>query len=195
MTLEFSRRGFTLVELIVVVAILGVLAVILIVVIEPLKRISMARDAGRISNIKQISQALESYAAKNGHYPVTTQDADDVSIGCWGNWTAGTTLISDPSHRFLQALIDDGDAKTIPLEKYPISGTTPWAGWWSCSYRYVVTNIGSPDCRYAVIFTDLENVESRPGGPGSDYRPACVSAVNWGEGRPNASDFVIYLKE
>jgi prepilin-type N-terminal cleavage/methylation domain-containing protein len=68
-----SRKGFTLVELLIVVAIIGILASVVIVGLAPTQR--SGRDARRISDIRQVQTALELYYAKCGYYPGTTQAA------------------------------------------------------------------------------------------------------------------------
>lgn len=59
--------GFTLVELLVVIAIIGLLASIVLASLSTSK--SKARDAKRISDIKTIQLALETYYNDNQYYP------------------------------------------------------------------------------------------------------------------------------
>jgi len=61
------RRGFTLIELLVVIAIIGVLASIIIAALSS-SRVS-ARDAERVSDIRQIRYALELYRSDFNTYP------------------------------------------------------------------------------------------------------------------------------
>lgn len=64
------KKGFTLIELIVVMAVLGVLATIVIVAVNPLEQISRGRDTARLSAITQVGQALVGYRiANNGIFP------------------------------------------------------------------------------------------------------------------------------
>lgn len=60
-------RAFTLIELLVVVAIIGVLASVVLASLNTAR--AKARDARRLSDVKQIQTALELYFDVNGHYP------------------------------------------------------------------------------------------------------------------------------
>ncbi|MBL7141892.1 prepilin-type N-terminal cleavage/methylation domain-containing protein [Patescibacteria group bacterium] len=64
-----NKKGFTLIELLVVVAIMGLLAALAIVALNQAR--ARARDARRISDIKQIQTALELYYMDLYGYPGT----------------------------------------------------------------------------------------------------------------------------
>lgn len=62
-----TRRAFTLVELLVVIAIIGLLSSIAVVSLGNAR--IKARDAKRMADLKQISQAIEMYANNSGALP------------------------------------------------------------------------------------------------------------------------------
>ncbi len=66
-----SRRGFTLIEVLVVVAILGILAAI--VVPRIMDRPDEARRVAAKQDVASIVQALKLYRLDNGFYPSTDQ--------------------------------------------------------------------------------------------------------------------------
>ncbi len=61
------KKGFTLVELLVVIAIIGILSTLSVVSLNSAR--AKARDARRLSDIKQIRTALEMYFDSNMSYP------------------------------------------------------------------------------------------------------------------------------
>ncbi len=61
------RRGFTLIELMIVIVILGVLMGTILPRLTGAQ--SRARDTGRIADLNTIAQALETYYDDNGQYP------------------------------------------------------------------------------------------------------------------------------
>lgn len=62
-----TRRGFTLIELLVVIAIIGLLSTLAVVAMSNARQ--KARDAKRVSDIKQIQSALDLYATDKNGYP------------------------------------------------------------------------------------------------------------------------------
>ena len=65
--LQFSKKGFTLVELLVVMAIIGILASVGVASYSQSR--AAARDAKRISDISKLQIAIEQYYNANGGYP------------------------------------------------------------------------------------------------------------------------------
>ena len=61
------RRGFTIVELLIVIVVIGVLAAISIAAYNSVQ--SKARDSSRIAKLDQLVKGIELYYAQNGYYP------------------------------------------------------------------------------------------------------------------------------
>jgi len=69
-----NTKGFTLVELLVVMAIIATIAVISV---PPLmEHIKSSRDTVRVAHVKQIEQAINTYAISNWEYPKPTDFND-----------------------------------------------------------------------------------------------------------------------
>lgn len=62
-----QRKGFTLIELIVVVAIIGLLSTLAVVALGSAR--VKARDSKRLSDLKQMQTALELYYSDKANYP------------------------------------------------------------------------------------------------------------------------------
>ena len=65
-----NKKGFTLIELLVVIAIIGLLSTLSILALNSAR--ARARDAKRISDVRQIQTALEMYYNENNDYPAST---------------------------------------------------------------------------------------------------------------------------
>lgn len=78
-----KHRGFTLIELLVVIAIIGLLSTLSVVSLNNAR--ARARDARRVSDVKQIQTALELYYNDVGIYP----GGNPISTGSIAN---GTTV-------------------------------------------------------------------------------------------------------
>lgn len=70
--MKFSRKkGFTLIELLVVISIIGLLTSVILVALQSARL--NARDIQRISDLRQIQNALQLYYVDhNGTYPLTS---------------------------------------------------------------------------------------------------------------------------
>ncbi len=98
-----KNQGFTLIELILVVAIIAVLAAAVLSILNPFESQKTARDSVRLSQITNISAALELYFAQYKKYPETptsgTLDLSNFnnriswseSLGCGIKYTKTTT--------------------------------------------------------------------------------------------------------
>lgn len=92
-----SRRGFTLLELLVVVAIIGLLTALVFALFSAAR--AKSRDARREQDAKTLQQALALYIASNPTYPI---DVD-------GEYLTGADAVS-------VALISAGAISTTPRD-------------------------------------------------------------------------------
>ena len=64
-----GRKGFTLIELMVVVTILAIMSMILVGIINPIALVNRGRDARRKKDLARIKTAFEEYYNDKGCYP------------------------------------------------------------------------------------------------------------------------------
>lgn len=74
MSRKETRKGFTLIEILVVVAVLAVLAAL--VAPNVFQHLGTAQDAAARSQIEMLGGALDAYRLDNGRYPTTDQGID-----------------------------------------------------------------------------------------------------------------------
>lgn len=88
------RRGFTIVELLIVIVVIGILAALVISAFTSAQ--ARARDASRVNGLRQIQKAVEAYYAVNESYPLPAGGSGTWSGHCpsYGNYDAYITGIS-----------------------------------------------------------------------------------------------------
>lgn len=78
-----NENGFTLIELLVVIAIIGILSSVVLVSLNTAR--SKARDAKRISEVRQIQNALALYYSTYGYYPGSGECGATIPNAGWSN--------------------------------------------------------------------------------------------------------------
>src|SRR3989344_1099535 len=77
--LKNNKKGFTLIEVLVVVSIVGLLASVVLVGLGGFR--ARGRDTRRLADLKSIQNGLELFYTKNNSYPADLQDLIDPSLG------------------------------------------------------------------------------------------------------------------
>jgi len=118
-----SRRGFTLIELVVVVSILAILSGVMVPRVT--NHMKSSRDARRLADIKTLRTAVEQYYMDRGEYPAANTNS---SFGGWDVSNDGN---------FIEALKQEGYLEGKNLD--PVNDST-------YHYRYYVYNEGAYGC-------------------------------------------------
>ncbi|HEY4475557.1 MAG TPA: prepilin-type N-terminal cleavage/methylation domain-containing protein, partial [Candidatus Paceibacterota bacterium] len=152
-----SKKGFTLIELLIVIAIIGILAAALLVSLGGARR--SARDARRISDLRNVQAALELYFNKCGKYP-GDQICGTVGTNPIGPWTSGGTGELD------DVLMASGlGISKIPFD--PVGGGTQ-------DYYYGVDTTANQNQKYVLrAKLDLDNQVLSDDLDGTQYGQDC----------------------
>jgi len=134
------KKGFTLLELLVVVSLIGLLASFVMVSLGGVR--AKARDTKRIDDLNSIANALEHFAIDNGRYPLPSEiDIDSYNFD-YSN-----------DNNFLDILVPDYFT-LIPRD--PLNnGWTPWEAGQSL-YAYGASSSG----RYYMLIAQLETPDN-----------------------------------
>lgn len=114
-----TRRGFTLIEILVVVAIIGILATIILASIDQARKNS--RDKVRMSDLEQAKAALQIYATANNTYAV-------AGTGQGGGGVGYFSFAGGYPKSVVQGLIDAGLLTTaihdpmVPIDQVLVNG-------------------------------------------------------------------------
>lgn len=108
-----SKKGFTMIEILVTISLVGLLAVIVLASVGTAR--AKARDAKRISELQQLQKALELYFDRHEYYPAspricTIDDSYSGDCGGVGNstdWHAASDL---------RALVAEGYVSELPKD-------------------------------------------------------------------------------
>jgi type II secretion system protein G len=127
-TKHIFRRGFTLIELMIVIVILGILMGTILPRLTGAQ--ARARDLARQADLNTIAQALEVYFNDNGAYPSETGCLDEttaagnaaVTAAALSNYLKGGTIIK-PATETLSSVGCVGSYYYKPLSKNNIANT------------------------------------------------------------------------
>jgi len=118
------KKGFTLIELLVVIVIIGILATLATVALTSAR--GKARDARRVSDVRQLQTALELYFNDAGSYPVTTK----VTPGYPLDYGTNTYMAKIPS---FATPVDNSSTAAAS------GGCATGSGWDSSLNKYIYT--------------------------------------------------------
>jgi len=158
-----SNKGFTLIELLVVISIIALLSSIVLAALNDAR--AKARDARRLSDMKQLQNALELYRSDKGNYPLSS---------------TGDTLstILNPTHSNYNilkvALVDGKYISELPNDPKSINTVAPNSAdtynYWYYSVADTANNTGMYGCTrgqaYWLVFRSEKMPQDKLNGPG-----------------------------
>lgn len=119
------KKGFTLVELLIVIGILAILTAAVVIVLNPAELLRQARDSQRMADLDALKSAISLYLADVSSTSLAGSSSNcyvyaggATTSGCGGRFTTATTAISSSS----QAIDGTG---WIPVALGNISSGSP----------------------------------------------------------------------
>lgn len=92
------KKGFTLLELLIVIGILAILSTTMIIVINPAEMLRKARDAQRISDLNNLKSAIAYYLTESSSPSIGSTGATYASnvtgVTCDGRTASATTTLT-----------------------------------------------------------------------------------------------------
>jgi prepilin-type N-terminal cleavage/methylation domain-containing protein len=166
MNTRSQKKGFTLIELMVVISIISLLSVIVLTSLQAARQ--KARDSKRISIAIQYTTALELYKLDhNGYYPPITPQGTQYCIGyndnnsgdCQGGARSGNSTL-------YSALLPYFPSEPALTDKVPL-GASDFSG---LVYDCEAFDSSSNCTSYQLLwYNEIGTNSCGPGGPGSNY--------------------------
>lgn len=182
-----NKKGFTLLELLIVITIIAVLSTITILILNPAETLRKSRDSQRIADLGTIKTAIGLYMVD-----VASPDLDDVLSVCLTGSTAGSGSIAYSNTTAVTcvvppatALVAGGDTSaTFSAADFCFSGasvgTPDGTGWLPVKLTAIAS--GTPISNFPVDPTN-DSPTATPDNTKKVYRYACQNTG--AAGKPN----------
>jgi len=165
-----TKKGFTLLELLIVIGILAILSTTVVLVINPAQLLKKARDSQRISDLNTLKTAIAYYITETGSPAIGTvytektySDVDAVLCGDNGVVTSTTTVVDGTGWIPVDF---DGMTGGSPIGSLPTDPNKTAAG--DNPGRYYVYLVGNAtDLTFKLIANMESSYYSGPSGAGN----------------------------
>ncbi len=117
-----AAQGFTLVELLIVIAIIAILAAVVAVIVNPVEITRRGRDATRLSDLGNLSQAIN-VALQSGKSVCVSGDPNP----CTGNSFAGTRVNTGLGWVRTDLSGSDVSVPVLPIDPLNTSAATAYS--------------------------------------------------------------------
>ncbi len=126
-----TKKGFTLIEILVVVALIAILAAITFVAMNPAQNFAATRNATRSADLNTLLTTVSNYLIEDGNSLATLETAAGATLATCGDATTPWRAIGTTAGNVnLQAALVDEYISTIPAD--PSGGTAGDTGYDIC---------------------------------------------------------------
>jgi len=149
MTDTTYKKGFTVVELLIVIVVIAILAAISIVAYNGIQK--RGRDSNRVSDISAIEKSIRLYGADSGSFAIMSAGSGGDEAGWFDSGYSGYPSVKSvlvASGYLSNGIVDPQNSK-VP--------TTSTVG----SYAYMISKCTTADDKTRVIMARLENAPSK----------------------------------
>ena len=165
-----AKKGFTLLELLIVITIIAVLSVAVIIVINPAETIRKARDTQRISDLSTLKTAISLYTSSvptpqlDGTAGIANALCQPTTAGTYSSGAIWYSWPSDsPGDDISDVTLDGGGANAVATQTANASlGLVSGSGWIKINFGNIVG--GSPISNLPIdptnTIADEANVQS-----------------------------------
>ncbi|AHB42462.1 fimbrial protein pilin [Candidatus Saccharibacteria bacterium RAAC3_TM7_1] len=140
-----QKRGFTIVELLIVIVVVAILAAITIVVYNGIQQ--RARDTQRVADMRDLKQQIEVYYIDNGSYP-TCSGTD----GCYSTSTNTlyriTAMPINSASKFVDPTNTDTQYGYYYTRRYKKTGATTFTNTGNINDYIIATRLESKGAPY-----------------------------------------------
>ncbi len=106
-----KKKGFTMIELLIVIAVLGILAVAVLAAINPIEQINRGKDTGNRSDSEQLLSAVDRFYTTMGYYPWRSSPTLGTDALVWTRIELLTAWQDDLNANVLDKLSTGGTAE------------------------------------------------------------------------------------
>lgn len=141
-----NKKGFTLIEVLLVIVIIAILAGIVIIAVNPGRQISQANNTQRSSDVRAILDAVHQYSIDNRGTMPTAIPVAPTAAGVIGDGTGEIDICDDLVPTYIAGMpTDPTDASVVPFTACSANYTTAYTIGIDANGRVTVAAPGAED--------------------------------------------------